>query len=173
MKLHPLDDNPTAAAFRALVRTYGLLGRIMQPYFAGFGISGAQWGVLRTLHRAETAQEAGLRLRDLSERLIVRPPSVTGVVNGLTRMGLVRCSTAPDDRRAKQVSLTSKGRRLLQRILDRHEGQIDTVLAGLNAKEQAQLQRLLQKLSGHLEHIAEPTVTTTADRRGPNSGDGT
>ncbi len=39
-------------AFRQLIRNYGLVERIMQPYFARFGVSGAQWGVLRNLHRA-------------------------------------------------------------------------------------------------------------------------
>ena len=62
----------------------------MQPYFARFGISGAQWGVLRQLHLAEQEGLAGLRQTDLSERLLVRPPSVTGVVDRLERVGYVQ-----------------------------------------------------------------------------------
>ena len=48
-------------AFRQLIRTFGLIERVMQPYFAQFGISGAQWGVLRNLHRAEVEGLRGLR----------------------------------------------------------------------------------------------------------------
>ena len=57
------------SAFREMIRVFGLLERVMQPYFARFGISGAQWGVLRNLHRAEQEGIPALRLTDLSERL--------------------------------------------------------------------------------------------------------
>src|SRR5438309_10975549 len=97
---------PPENAFRELIRTFGLVERVMQPYFARFGISGAQWGVLRNLHRAEAEGLARLRLTDLSERLLIRPPSVTGVVDRLERTGLVARESSPDDLRAKQVGLT-------------------------------------------------------------------
>jgi len=63
----PADEN----AFRELIRTFGLAERLMQPYFARFGISGSQWGVLRNLQRAEQSGLAGLRLSELSERMLM------------------------------------------------------------------------------------------------------
>jgi DNA-binding MarR family transcriptional regulator len=137
-------------AFRGLIRTLGLIERVMQPYFAQFGISGAQWGVLRTLHRAEQEGSAGLRLTDLSERLLIRPPSVTGVIDRLERAGLVMRSSVKEDLRAKKVELTAQGRELLGRVLAVHEGQIDAVMNGLSRAEQAEFNRLLDKLSEHL-----------------------
>src|SRR5262245_39477999 len=101
-------------AVRALVRAFGLLERVMQPYFSQFGITGAQWGVLRTLDRAEQAGLRGLRLTDLSDRLLVRPPSVTGVVDRLERAGLVVRDASPTDLRAKEVRLTARGRQRLE-----------------------------------------------------------
>src|SRR3954447_10247686 len=89
-------------AFLALVRTFGLLRRVMEPYFARFGLSGAQWGALRTLHRETVDPDKGsLRLTDLGDRLLVRPPSVTGVVDRLQRMGLVDRTTSAEDHRVK------------------------------------------------------------------------
>src|ERR1700732_2583992 len=96
---------PAESAFRALIHTLGLVERVMQPYFASFGISASQWGVLRTLHRAEQEGLPGLRLTDLGERLLIRPPSVTGVVDRLERAGLVERAGSPFDMRAKQVAL--------------------------------------------------------------------
>src|SRR5438874_2664183 len=124
---------PTEGTFRELIRIMGLLERVMQPYFAQFGISGSQWGILRNLHRAEQEGLPGLRLTDLSERLLIRPPSVTGVVDRLERAGLVVRDGSPTDLRAKQVVLTDKGRQLLERVLALHADQIDLVLGGLNA----------------------------------------
>lgn len=144
---------PTEGAFRELIRTLGLLDRVMQPYFARFGISGSQWGVLRTLHRAGQEGLPGLRLTDLSERLLIRPPSVTGVVDRLERAGLVVRDGSPTDLRVKQVALTPRGRELVERVLAIHAGQMDTVLGGLSLAEQGELYRLLQRLGQHLESL--------------------
>ena len=146
-----VDDNP----FRTLVRTFGLVERVMQPYFARFGISGSQWGVLRALQRAKRDGRAGLRLTDLGERLIIRPPSVTGVIDRLERMALVAREPDPGDMRAKIVSLTKKGTRVVEEVLAVHQTQIDTVLGGLTADEQGELQRLLSVLGRHLQEMID------------------
>jgi MarR family 2-MHQ and catechol resistance regulon transcriptional repressor len=146
---------PADSAFRSLVRTLGLLKRVMEPYFSRFGISGSQWSVLRTLHRSEQEGLPELRLTDLGGRLIVRPPSVTGVVDRLQRMGLVRRAASPDDQRAKHVSLTAAGRQLVRRVLEHHPAQIEAVLGGLKQGEQEALGRLLERLATHLEATAD------------------
>src|SRR6266852_1954160 len=142
----PVAVRPAEGAFRELLRVLGLLERVMQPYFARFGISGSQWGVLRNLHRAEQEGLPGLRLTDLSERLLIRPPSVTGVVDRLERGGLVVRGSSPTDLRAKRVSLTPQGRRLIDRVLQNHGRQLERVMGGLTGEEQAELHRLLTRL---------------------------
>src|SRR5947207_2501889 len=106
-------DNP----LREFIRTFGLVERVMHPYFARYGISGAQWGVLRTLYRAEQEGLDSLRLSELSDRLLIRPASVTGLIDRVERAGLVRRHSSPTDLRAKQVQLTRAGRQLLHRVL--------------------------------------------------------
>jgi DNA-binding MarR family transcriptional regulator len=138
-------------AARSLVRAFGLLERVMQPYFARFGITGSQWGILRTLHRAEREGRSSLRLTDLSDRLLVRPPSMTGAVNRLERAGLVSRDASASDLRAKEVRLTPRGRRRLREVLAVHAQQIDCVLSGLSRAEQATLRRLLDRLGEHLQ----------------------
>jgi DNA-binding MarR family transcriptional regulator len=130
-----LPSRPPENALREMIRVFGLVEKVMQPYFARFGISGAQWGVMRNLHRAEQDGLPGLRLTDLSERLLIRPPSVT------------------TDLRSKRVSLTDAGHRLVEQVLAVHSTQIDAVLAGLEPHERAELQRLLSRLGQHLERL--------------------
>jgi DNA-binding MarR family transcriptional regulator len=148
-------SRPAEGTFRELLRVLGLLERVMQRYFAQFGISGSQWGVLRNLHRAEQDGLPGLRLTDLSDRLLIRPPSVTGVVDRLERAGLVVRDGSPLDMRVKQVALTAKGRELVERVLTVHSRQIDTVLGVLNPSEQTELHRLLSMLEQHLEVVLQ------------------
>jgi DNA-binding MarR family transcriptional regulator len=144
---------PTEEAFRELIRTIGLLERVMQPYFAQHGISGSQWGVLRSLHRAEGEGIPGLRQTDLSERLLVRPPSVTGLLDRLERARLVTRGGSVTDHRAKLVRLTTQGRKLIEQILAGHQAQIEAVMAGLRTSEQSELRRLLRQLRQHLEQL--------------------
>src|ERR1700730_11964933 len=145
---------PAESAFRDLIRVLGLLERVMQPYFARFGISGAQWGVLRNLHRAEEEGCSALRLTDLSARLLVRPPSVAGVVDRLARAGLVSRQDSQTDLPAKLVSLTPKGRELLNQILAVHGKQIEAIMGVLEEDEQAQMHEMLHRLIAHLEGLA-------------------
>ena len=144
-------DRPAELAFRALLRASGLVARIMHPYFARFGISGSQWGVLRTLYRAESEGSPRLRLTDLSDRLLVRPPSITGVIDRLERLGYVVRTNSAVDLRSKEVRLTDPGRELVARILTGHRTQIAAVMDGLIEDEQLQLRSLLDRLGCHLE----------------------
>ncbi len=142
-------------AFRQLIRNYGLVERIMQPYFARFGVSGAQWGVLRNLHRAEQEGLSGLRLTDLSRRMLIRPPSVTGIADRLEKVGLIVRRASETDGRSKHVALTEKGRHLVEQVLTVHPTQIARVMSGLTAEEQEQLDGLLVRMAEHLAVLAE------------------
>lgn len=141
-------------AYGAMLRALGLIERVMQPYFAQFGITGSQWGVLRTLHQAQADGGPGLRLTDLSHRLIIRPPSVSGVVDRLEKMGLVIREGVAGDLRVKRVKLTGEGRRLIEKIAAAHPAQIAALLGALSEADQANLHRLLEKLNEHLNQIA-------------------
>ena len=148
------ETNKIEPAFRALIRTLGLVRRAMEPYFAQHGISASQWAVLRALSRWEEAgQMDGMRLTDLSEWLLVKPPSVTGAIDRLQRMGLVSRKASRDDQRAKLVSLSISGRKLVQRVCEGHAQQVQRVLAALNVGEQQELHRLLDRLGDHLEEM--------------------
>jgi DNA-binding MarR family transcriptional regulator len=151
----PQTEMPAEKGFRALIRVSGLLDRVMQPYFGRFGISRSQWGVLRILQRAERTGSPGLRLVDLGERLLVRPPSVTGLISRLERLGYVVRNSSTDDLRGREVSLTADGRDLITRVLQNHAAQIAAVMGGLDLQEQKQLLTLLERLGSHLEDMAE------------------
>ncbi len=148
-------ERPMETGFRALIRVNGLLDRVMQPYFGRFGLSRSQWGVLRTLHRAEIGGFPGLRLMDLCDRLLVRPASVTGLIDRLQRLGYVVRFSSTSDLRSKEARLTQSGRSLVERILQGHGDQIAAVMGGLNTKEQIQLRNLLELLAAHLESMLE------------------
>jgi DNA-binding MarR family transcriptional regulator len=147
-------SNPTEAAFHSLLRTFGLLRQVMEPYFARFGISSAQWAILRALQRAEAGGETGLRLTDIGERLFIQPPSVTGVVDRLERQGLVQRTELKTDLRVRRVRLTPEGRKLAAKVLEGHAGKIESLFGGHRPQELDALVDLLKKLESHLGTLA-------------------
>ncbi|MDD4891127.1 MAG: MarR family transcriptional regulator [Phycisphaerae bacterium] len=149
----PTSSRPEAL-FRSLLRTMGLVRHVMEPFFARFGISGPQWGILRVLQRAGRDQPGGVRVTDLSDRLLVRPPSVTGLVDRLERMGLVQRATTQRDRRVRRVRLTPEGRKLVTRIRAGHRRRVAQIIAGLDDRQQQSLGELLGRLHDHMAGLA-------------------
>jgi DNA-binding MarR family transcriptional regulator len=94
-----------------------------------------------------------LSVTELSERLLIRPPSVTGVIDRMVRDDYVSRRALPTDMRVKQIRLTAKGRELVARVSVGLNEQVQRTLAGLTADEQAELQRLLAAMDRHLESL--------------------
>jgi len=144
------------AVFRAFLRSWGLLRQAQDPYFAGFGISASQWGILRVLQRAEVKGEAELALKEVGERLLIQPPSVTGVVDRLERQGFVKRSPSKTDLRVRHLRLTRPGRELMAKVLEGHAERIQSLFAGLEPEEQETMLGLLQRLEAHLQTLVSP-----------------
>lgn len=148
------EIDPTARLFRVLLRTLNHLRQAAEPFFSKYGISGPQWGVLRTLQRAHANGDASLRLNDLGKRLLIRPPSVTGVVDRLERMGLVRRTASETDLRVRELSLTVEGRKLVARVLTRHSSHVHSLFESLTLQEQQHMLSLLNRLDAGLCALA-------------------
>jgi DNA-binding MarR family transcriptional regulator len=88
----------------------------------------------------------GLKMNELSRRMMVTGGNVTGITDQLVREGLVERLDVAGDRRAFRVRLTARGRRQFNEMAQEHEAWIVDAFAGLNEREIAQLHRLLGKV---------------------------
>jgi DNA-binding MarR family transcriptional regulator len=88
----------------------------------------------------------GLRMGELSKRLMVTGGNVTGITDQLVKEGLVTRAAPPDDRRAFVVRLTPAGRRHFLRMAEAHEAWVVKLVSGIAAPERKQLFDLLAKL---------------------------
>jgi DNA-binding MarR family transcriptional regulator len=87
----------------------------------------------------------GLKMNELSRRLMVTGGNVTGIVDQLVREGLVE-RAAHADRRAYRVRLTAAGRRAFGEMARAHETWILEILGGLTRREHDGLLALLAKV---------------------------
>ncbi len=146
---------PDHAALRALLRAGGHLRRHSESHFARYGLSPAQWGVLRALERLD---EAGLdepRMYELAEALLVHPPSLSATLERMRRDGLITRRADPDDHRTRRVGLAPAGRRLLTDAQSSHNLWIRTLMGGVSPAQLKTLERILSKLNDHMKRLAD------------------
>jgi DNA-binding MarR family transcriptional regulator len=102
---------------------------------------------------------AGLRMSEISRRMMVTAGNITRIADGLLAEGFITRKTEPGDRRASVVRLTATGRRAFAEMARRHEGWIVETFAGLDERERDQLYALLAKLKRHLAaRESDPTA---------------
>ena len=112
---------------------------------AQFDTTLPRFDLMAQLERAS----AGLKMSELSRRMMVTGGNVTGITDQLVAEGLVERVDVEGDRRAWRVRLTARGRRLFNDMAQQHEAWIVDAFAALNAKEIAQLHKLLGKVKQH------------------------
>jgi len=106
------------------------------------------------MSQLERAPE-GLKMNELSRRMMVTGGNVTGITDQLVTEGLVERADVAGDRRAWRVRLTARGRKLFNEMAQQHEAWICDAFSALNPKEIAQLHKLLGKVKQHSHQMAE------------------
>lgn len=91
----------------------------------------------------------GLKMNELSRRMMVTGGNVTGITDQLVAEGLVERMDVEGDRRAYRVRLTPRGRKQFNEMAREHEGWIIEAFAGLSEKDIATLHKLLGKVKAH------------------------
>lgn len=111
-----------------------------------FAITLPRFDLLAQLER----HPRGLRMGELSRRLMVTGGNVTGLANELVAEGLVERLAVPGDRRASVVRLTTRGKRAFDAMAAAHEAWIVEILAGMPGVERDRLHRLLGQLKSNV-----------------------
>jgi DNA-binding MarR family transcriptional regulator len=88
----------------------------------------------------------GLKMREVSRRLMVTGGNVTGLTDRLVAEGLVERRDDPKDRRACTVLLTAEGKRQFRAMARAHEGWVIELFGTLPVADQAELFKLLGRL---------------------------
>jgi DNA-binding MarR family transcriptional regulator len=91
----------------------------------------------------------GMKMNELSRRMMVTGGNVTGITDQLVNEGLVERMEVEGDRRAYRVRLTAKGRAQFRAMAERHEQWIVDAFSSLGVRDVATLHRLLGKVKQH------------------------
>jgi MarR family transcriptional regulator, lower aerobic nicotinate degradation pathway regulator len=104
------------------------------------GLTPALFGLLNVLG----ARDGAIQL-ELATTMGIDPSTIVSLVDELETAGLARRRPHPKDRRAREVTITPKGRRALERGRRMASQVEDEVLQGLTASERRELLSLLRR----------------------------
>ncbi|MBK7016372.1 MAG: MarR family transcriptional regulator [Sulfuritalea sp.] len=96
----------------------------------------------------------GLKMGELSKRMMVTGGNVTGITDQLVREGLVVREDSPKDRRAYIVKLTAEGRKSFRRMAEAHEGWMVALFSGMEERQRDELYDLLASLKTSAAKVA-------------------
>ena len=94
----------------------------------------------------------------LAERAGVTRATISGLLDGLQREGLLQRRCDAEDGRRLQIVLTGPGKRLAETLFDQHTQWIGGLFNGLDSDEQQHLSRLLHKVWQHTDAGREPAA---------------
>src|SRR5215216_6914054 len=104
------------------------------------GLTPALFGLLNVLGAREGAIQ-----QELGSAMGIDPSTMVSLIDQLEAAGLAKRRPRPTDRRAREVAITPKGRRVLARARRLASQVDDEVLQGLTAAERRQLLTLLRR----------------------------
>ena len=106
------------------------------------GLSMAQFSILLQLHH-----KGACGMSEVSERFEITPAAASQLVEKLVQGSFISRYEDPNDRRAKVLDITDKGRELLQQGIDERYRWMEQLSERLTDEEQAQISESLDILT--------------------------
>lgn len=139
---------PISAWVRLLTSTNLLFRELRRVVESQYGCTFPQFDVLARLYR----RPGGMTFIELSQALLVTSGSLTGIVDRLSREGLVRRQRDSKDRRVVRVLLTARGEAFAKRVVMRHIRDVEKVLSVVPRPLLTQLRNVLGKVRERVLH---------------------
>lgn len=124
-----------------LIYTYNWLNEKMKSFLEKEDITSQQFNILRIL-RGAGVPISTLQIR---ERMLDKMSDTSRLVDRLVLKGLAKKNVCKNDKRLVDVSISTKGKKLLEKI-DTYENEMDAVFGNLSQAEAKTLNNLLDKI---------------------------
>lgn len=134
-----------------LVRVSEALVKAADRFFSKFGVTVAQYDVLVILKYSDKR----VTQSDLGGHRVVSRSNITGIIDRLEKLGLVKREGSPEDRRVKYINITRKGQDLIKRAEDRYFDNLKQVVWFLDEKDKKDLIEILGGLERGLRRTED------------------
>ena len=124
-----------------LVYTYNWVTERITKIFDEWDITPQQFNILRILRGAGQP----LSTLQIRQRMLDKMSDTSRIVDRLVKKGLVKKGICKMDRRLVDVTITDKGKKLLEKI-DQYSDQMDGIMKNLTEDDARTLNELLDKI---------------------------
>ena len=121
------------------------------------GLSMPQFGILMQLHYRK---DCGVSV--ISERFDITNAAASQLVEKLVQSGLIQREEDPNDRRAKLLNLTEKGKELIQQGIEERYRWVDQLAVKLTADERAKVAEALDIMTQAARELESEPVPPAA-----------
>ena len=126
-----------------IVRTAELLRKNLSGILQNYGITFAQYNVLRFLDGSENGQNT---MTNTSNIMLVTGANMTGIAKRLEKNGYLIRKSDPDDERITVLELTPKGRQTLKNVSQEKDAKLQKYLLDYSDNEKREIMRALMKI---------------------------
>lgn len=144
---------------RMLSTTVMIENEIRNRLRAEFGITLPRFDLMAQLER----HPEGLRMGELSKRMMVTGGNITGITDQLEQEELVVRVPDHKDRRAYSVKLTAAGRKAFESMARVHEAWVDELLSALGPDQKAAMIDMLSGLKSQFVIKGDEASAPTQD----------
>ena len=128
-------------AYITLTRSAETVSNAVNRHLRERGMTLRQFAVIEALYHLGPLAQC-----DIAEKMLCTAGNITGVIDKLEEERLVRRQGCEEDRRANVVTLTAKGRGLVEEILPEHVAGVAKAFQSLPVKDQEELRRICRAL---------------------------
>lgn len=144
-------------AFTTLFGVLGLSNAVDErcaEMLAAFGMSEGRFAVLLVLEQQQLDGQPALNPAELAEKLGVTRATVTGLVAGLERQGLLSREADASDGRRALLSLTPAGTAMITEVLPLYSRWLGGAMRGVSAGDAATFASVLAQMANNLTGAA-------------------
>jgi len=139
-----------------LMRQFGITARktitILENYFSVYQLTKSKFHVLIMLFSKEDSENVALS--DISNEIEVTKSTITGLTDGLEKIGYVKRYTLKgEDRRKVFIKITDSGKEFIKQIFPEHLELLSKITSVLTQKEKIQFKNILKKINDNLDDM--------------------
>jgi len=151
-------EHPEREASVTLLRTGDVMRHAVESALRPWGVSPEQYNAMRILRGAG---DQGLPTLEIANRMVARSPNITRLIDKMAAKGLAERHPGQNDRRVVRISVSARGRSLLEEL----DQAIEAMLAKLTPIGPGRLKTLVVLLDTVRELLAIPTAREGAARK--------
>jgi DNA-binding MarR family transcriptional regulator len=134
-----------------IVRISEALVKAADRFFSKYGVTTTQYDVLVIINYSEKR----IIQSELGDRRVVSRSNITGIIDRLEKLGLVKREGSADDRRVKYIVITQKGKDLIKKAEGRYFDTLKQAVWFLDEKDKNDLVEIIGRLEKGLRRAED------------------